>query len=170
MEGKYGDFDAIGIDAGIVLIIVILIQLVLIFFLVKQSMKLARLTNKYKMFMRGKDAISLEKAFEKKFEEVDAMTEAVKYQADEIYKLKEIQKMTLNKTAIVKYDAFHEMGGELSFAITMLDENNTGWILNIMHSRQGCYAYVKDIVKGESTIQLAEEERESLEKAIFQEK
>ena len=51
--------------AGIVLIIVILIQLVLIFFLVKQSMKLARLTNKYKMFMRGKDAISLEKAFEK---------------------------------------------------------------------------------------------------------
>ena len=165
-----GIFDAIGIDAGIVLIIVILIQLVLIFFLVKQSMKLARLTNKYKMFMRGKDAISLEKAFEKKFEEVDAMTEAVKYQADEIYKLKEIQKMTLNKTAIVKYDAFHEMGGELSFAITMLDENNTGWILNKMHSRQGCYAYVKDIVKGESTIQLAEEERESLEKAIFQEK
>ena len=70
-----GIFDAIGIDAGIVLIIVILIQLVLIFFLIKQSMKLARLTNKYKMFMRGKDAISLEKAFEKKFEEVDAMTE-----------------------------------------------------------------------------------------------
>ena len=105
-----GIFDAIGIDAGIVLIIVILIQLVLIFFLVKQSMKLARLTNKYKMFMRGKDAISLEKAFEKKFEEVDAMTEAVKYQADEIYKLKEIQKMTLNKTAIVKYDAFISEG------------------------------------------------------------
>ena len=50
-----GIFDAIGIDAGIVLIIVILIQLVLIFFLVKQSMKLARLTNKYKMFMRGKE-------------------------------------------------------------------------------------------------------------------
>ena len=40
-----GIFDAIGIDAGIVLIIVILIQLVLIFFLVKESMKLVRLTN-----------------------------------------------------------------------------------------------------------------------------
>ena len=115
-----GIFDAIGIDAGIVLIIVILIQLVLIFFLVKQSMKLARLANKYKMFMRGKDAISLEKAFEKKFEEVDAMTEAVKYQADEIYKLKEIQKMTLNKTAIVKYDAFKDVGGKLSFALARL--------------------------------------------------
>ena len=60
-----GIFDAIGIDAGIVLILVILIQLLLIIFLVKQSMKLARLSNKYKMFMRGKDAMSLEKAFEK---------------------------------------------------------------------------------------------------------
>ena len=142
-----GIFDAIGIDAGIVLIIVILIQLVLIFFLVKQSMKLARLTNKYKMFMRGKDAISLEKAFEKKFEEVDAMTEAVKYQADEIYKLKEIQKMTLNKTAIVKYDAFKDVGGKLSFALAMLDKENSGFVLNAIHSREGCYTYVKEIVK-----------------------
>ena len=142
-----GIFDAIGIDAGIVLIIVILIQLVLIFFLVKQSMKLARLTNKYKMFMRGKDAISLEKAFEKKFEEVDAMTEAVKYQADEIYKLKEIQKMTLNKTAIVKYDAFKDVGGKLSFALAMLDKENSGFVLNAIHSREGSYTYVKEIVK-----------------------
>ena len=35
---------------------------------------------------------------------------------------------TFQKIGVVKYDAFHEMGGELSFAITMLDENNTGWI------------------------------------------
>ena len=120
-----GIFDAIGIDAGIVLILVILIQLLLIIFLVKQSMKLARLSNKYKMFMRGKDAMSLEKAFEKKFEEVDSLTDTVKYQSDEIYKLKEIQKMTLNKTAIVKYDAFKDVGGKLSFALAMLDGNPT---------------------------------------------
>ena len=155
-----GIFDAIGIDAGIVLIIVILIQLVLIFFLVKQSMKLARLTNKYKMFMRGKDAISLEKAFEKKFEEVDAMTEAVKYQADEIYKLKEIQKMTLNKTA------FKDVGGKLSFALAMLDKENSGFVLNAIHSREGCYTYVKEIVKGESYIVLGEEEKEALRQAV----
>ena len=161
-----GIFDAIGIDAGIVLIIVILIQLVLIFFLVKQSMKLARLTNKYKMFMRGKDAISLEKAFEKKFEEVDAMTEAVKYQADEIYKLKEIQKMTLNKTAIVKYDAFKDVGGKLSFALALLDNRNNGFLINAMHSREGCYTYVKEIINGESYINLGEEEKKALNKAI----
>ena len=60
-------FDAVGIDAGIVLILVILIQLLIIIFMVKISMKMSRLMNKYKMFMRGKDAMSIEKAFEKKF-------------------------------------------------------------------------------------------------------
>ena len=159
-----GIFDAIGIDAGIVLILVILIQLLLIIFLVKQSMKLARLSNKYKMFMRGKDAMSLEKAFEKKFE--DSLTDTVKYQSDEIYKLKEIQKMTLNKTAIVKYDAFKDVGGKLSFALAMLDKENSGFVLNAIHSREGCYTYVKEIVKGESYIVLGEEEKEALRQAV----
>ena len=157
-----GIFDAIGIDAGIVLILVILIQLLLIIFLVKQSMKLARLSNKYKMFMRGKDAMSLEKAFE----EVDSLTDTVKYQSDEIYKLKEIQKMTLNKTAIVKYDAFKDVGGKLSFALAMLDKENSGFVLNAIHSREGCYTYVKEIVKGESYIVLGEEEKEALRQAV----
>lgn len=64
---------------------------------------------------------------------------------------------------------FHEMGGNLSFALTMLDENDNGWILNAMHSREGCYTYIKEVVKGQSYIELAEEESESLERAIFQE-
>ena len=38
-----------------------------------------------------------------------------------------------------------------------------------MHSREGCYNYIKEIVKGESYIELSEEEAESLDKAIFQE-
>ena len=78
-------------------------------------------------------------------------------------------KQTYQKTALVRYDAFHEMGGNLSFALTMLDEENSGWIFNAMHSRGGCYTYIKEIVKGESYIELAEEEKESLERAIFQE-
>ena len=60
------------------------------------------------------------------------------------------------------------MGGKLSFALAMLDNNNTGWILNAMHSREGCYTYVKEIVKGESYVELAEEEAEALDKAIFE--
>ena len=58
---------------------------------------------------------------------------------EEIRKLKEIQNVTLNKTAIVKYDAFKEMGGKLSFALAMLDQENNGFVMNAIHSREGCY-------------------------------
>ena len=61
------------------------------------------------------------------------------------------------------------MGGKLSFAIAMLDNRDNGWIINAMHSREGCYTYVKEIVKGESYVELSEEEAEALDKAIFQE-
>ena len=61
------------------------------------------------------------------------------------------------------------MGGNLSFVLTMLDEENNGWIFNAMHSREGCYTYIKEVVKGESYIELAEEEKECLERAIYQE-
>lgn len=159
-------FESIGIDTGIVLILIILIQLMIILYMIKISMKMSRFLNKYKMFMRGKDAMSLEKAFEKRFEDVDSLTDAVKYQSEEIYKVKEIQKMTLNKTAIVKYDAFKDVGGKLSFALAMLDKENNGFVMNAIHSREGCYTYIKEIVKGESYIVLGEEEKEALRQAV----
>ena len=65
--------------------------------------------------------------------------------------------------------AICEMGGKLSFALTMLDNDNNGWILNSMHSRDGCYTYIKEIVRGESYIELSEEEAESLDQAVYQE-
>ena len=162
-------FSKVGIDLGVVVLLLIVLIIVMMIMTVSMSLRLSRLNQKYRSFMKGKDAQSLEKLFHQRFKEIDKLNKQNELTKKNLADLKKIQGMTLNKYGIVKYDAFHEMGGELSFAITMLDENNTGWILNIMHSRQGCYAYVKDIVKGESTIQLAEEERESLEKAIFQE-
>ena len=168
MESKI--LNALGIDPAFIFLFMLILFVVLFILYVNVTMKYNRLKNSYATFMKGKDGKSLEQSLKDKFEEAEAVLKFTKQNRTEIRELNRKLETNYQKVGIVKYDAFHEMGGELSFAITMLDENNTGWILNIMHSRQGCYAYVKDIVKGESTIQLAEEERESLEKAIFQEK
>ena len=68
---------------------------------------------------------------------------------------------------IVKYDAFPDVGGRLSFALAMLDEENSGFVLNAIHSREGCYTYIKEIVKGESYVELSDEEAAALDKAIY---
>lgn len=66
----------------------------------------------------------------------------------------------------MKYDAFEDMGGKLSFVLAMLDKNNTGFLLNAIHSRENCFLYIKEIVNGESYVMLSEEEVEALKRAV----
>lgn len=159
-------FDAIGIDPGIIIIFVLGVLLVVLFYMVKLSMKISRFMKKYKMFMRGMDGASLERAFAARFNQMDILEESSKNHMEEIRSIKEVQDITLNKVAIVKYDAFKEMGGKLSFALAMLDKENNGFVMNAIHSREGCYTYIKEIVKGESYIVLGEEEKEALRQAV----
>ena len=57
------------------------------------------------------------------------------------------------------------MGGKLSFSLALLNEMNDGFVLNAVHSREGCYTYIKEIVAGNSIIALADEEQEALDMA-----
>ena len=158
--------DSLGFDPGIILIDMMAIMVFVLIYMVRLSMKLTRFLKRYRIFMRGKDAVSLEKAFTQKFLEVDKLMEINKIQANEISRIKDILSRTTNKIGIVKYDAFPDVGGKLSFALAMLDESNTGFVLNAIHSREGCYTYIKEIVKGESYIVLGQEEKDALRQAV----
>ena len=48
----------------------------------------------------------------------------------------------------------------------MLDMRNNGFIINAMHTREGCYTYIKEIIDGNSVIVLSEEEQEALKRAM----
>ena len=158
--------NSLGLDPGIILVLLMILMVFVLLYLVRVSMKLTRFLKRYRIFMRGKDAVSLEKAFAQKFLEVDKLMELSKNQALEIGRIKDVLTRTTNKIGIVKYDAFPDVGGKLSFALAMLDESNSGFVLNAIHSREGCYTYVKEIVKGESYIVLGQEEKDALRQAV----
>ncbi len=161
-----GILNSLGFDPGIIIILMMALMVFVLIYMVRVSMKLTRFLKRYRIFMRGKDAVSLEKAFTQKFLEMDRLIEVSKIQANEIAKIKDILSRTTNKIGIVKYDAFPDVGGKLSFALAMLDESNSGFVLNAIHSREGCYTYVKEIVKGESYIVLGQEEKDALRQAV----
>ena len=69
------------------------------------------------------------------------------------------------KCGIVKYDAFDQMGGQLSYAIALLDQKDNGFIINSVHSTDGSYTYAKEIKNGNCDISLGKEEEEALNKA-----
>ena len=102
----------------------------------------------------------------KRFEDIDKLLVNDKDKEKKINQIFENLQIAVQKVGIVKYDAFNEMGGKLSFALVMLDKNNTGYVINAMHSREGCYTYIKEIIKGESYIPLGNEEKEALEMAM----
>lgn len=128
--------------------------------------KVSKLKKRYKTFMDGEDGKSLEKMLLEKIGEIDNLKVSDEKNKADIAKINETLLLTLKKVGIVKYDAFNEMGGKLSFAVALLNEKNDGFIINAMHSREGCYTYIKEVIKGESYIVLGEEEKQALNEAI----
>ena len=159
-------FDKIGIDLGILVLMLMVLVLVLIVIVLNLSLGLHRLQRKYSMFMKGSDGQSLERVFAQKIKEVDRLSAS---NDDNYMKIQSLQKKmdkALTKYGIVKYNAFDDVGGKLSFALAMLDKNNTGFILNAIHSRDNCFFYIKEIVNGESYILLSSEEMDALRQAV----
>lgn len=159
-------FDKIGIDLGILVMMLMVLVLILIVIILNTSLEIHRLSRKYSSFMRDSDGQSLERAFAQKFKEVDRLSMATERNYENLQKIEKQIGKTLTKYGIVKYDAFDDVGGKLSFALTLLDEKNTGFILNAIHSRDNCFLYIKEIVRGESYILLSSEEMDSLRQAV----
>lgn len=162
MEGIFGKM---GIDPGIIIIIMLIAMLVLILIDLALYSKVRDVTRKYTIFMRGEDGKSLEKTIEKRFQDVGTVVRAQTTQSYRMQFDEAVMNRSLTKYGIIKYDAFDDVGGKLSFALAMLDKNDSGFVLNAIHSKESCYLYLKEVVKGESYVMLSREEIEALRAA-----
>ena len=145
-------------------IIIGLIAAILILFIlyIINVVQMSKLKKRYRIFMEGKNAKTLEDTIIKRLDQVDMLLEANSENEKNIKKLFVNMKHTFQKSGLVKYDAFNELGGKLSFSLALLNETDDGYMLNVVHNRNGCYIYTKEIVKGNSVIMLTEEESEAL--------
>lgn len=143
-----------------VLTLILLVTTIICMFRIK------RLYRKYDIFMRGKDAESLEDIIFAMIDDMKKLKSEDRANKDAIRTLSRNVKGSYQKFGMVKYNAFKGMGGNLSFAYAMLDSNNTGFVLNSVHSREGCYLYIKMVEKGETDVLLGSEEKEALEQAL----
>ncbi len=142
----------------------LLIMMIVLFIVI--IIKYNKLKKGYDNFMSGKNAKSLE-------EDIAALFEDNKFIKDEYESnrklLKEISKIQENcfqKMGLVKYDAFNQMGGSLSFSLCILNDKNDGYIVNSVHSSEGCYVYTKEIRNGLCDLSLGEEEEKALKMAM----
>ena len=165
-------FDSLGlsgIDIGIILLILLILTIVSLVLMSIFIVKEEKLRKRYQIFMGGKDAKSLEESIGDLFLENRTIKEKLIANRKDIKAIYRQLTKVFQKVGLVKYDAYQQMGGMLSFALVLLDEDYNGFILNSIHSAEGCYMYTKVITEGVCEVELGKEEKEALEQAMSQE-
>lgn len=162
-------FEQFGIDIGYFCIgitgLIVLLLLLFFIILIRQN----SMIKKYKNFMKGdKNVKTMEQLIESRLGEIESLEMKNEALVKKIMEIEDILLGAYQKMAIIKYDAFREMGGNLSFVLALLDRNNNGFLLNSVHSRDACYTYMKEIVKGSAKVELSEEEKQALQDAVSQ--
>lgn len=155
-----------GIDYTYMIIGLAIITVILMITVVVCIVKINKLYRGYDNFMRGRDAESLEGFIVGLSEDVRKLQNEDKGYKETIRSINRNLRASYQKFGLVRYNAFKGMGGNLSFAMAMLDYTNSGFVLNSVHSREGCYLYLKRVDMGQTDTLLGNEEKEALEQAL----
>ena len=155
-----------GIPSDIFILGLAALEIILIILMIVNGVRMAKLKKSYRAFMEGKDGHSLEDILLKRFQQMEDVLSSEEENKAKIQMVLDHLDHTYQKVGLVKYNAFNEMGGKLSFSLALLNRKNDGFILNAMHSREGCFTYIKEIIDGNSIIMLADEEKEALDMAL----
>lgn len=150
---------------GLAVIIFILLILYII-----SVVKLSKIRKDYKEFMtRLGNGSNIEEMLKQYIQTVDKVEEENKNLTKYCEKLDKEKEKCLQKIGMVRYNAFRDTGSDLSFTLAVLDENNSGVVLNGIYSREASNIYAKSVENGKSQYTLSEEEKEAIEKAINKE-
>ncbi len=107
----------------------------------------------------------LDEILDKLLEKDDQLFKELNLVKEELKKQKELSKFYFQKLGLIRFNPF-DRGVEQSFLIALLNDQNSGFILNFIQTKDGLRVYTKTINKGKSEeYQLTDEEKKAIEKA-----
>lgn len=153
-------------NLAIILIAMTILLVLLIILSIVTLVKLNSTKKRYKMLVNGATGEDLENIIA---DNIAQMNELVvkNNKIDEDYAaMRNLFEKSLQKIAVYRFSAFHDMGGDMSYAVAMLDHNNNGVIFSSIFGRQESCTYVKPVENGISKYPLSEEENKVLQEAM----
>jgi len=131
-----------------------------------QGAKIKNIQNKYHKIVRGMDNIDIEQLLIKTDNDINEINQHIVEIEKNIGNLDTRLGFCISKVGFIRYNAFDNVGSELSFSIALLDEFQNGFIVTNIYAREFTHSYSKEIKNGESKTQLSAEEILALERAI----
>lgn len=130
------------------------------------SRRLDNLTKKYEFFMQDSDGKSVETKLREDVSQLKHLNDSLDLLHATQRDVLSVQNQCLRKIGFVKYNAFDNIGNNLSFAFSLLDSNGNGFCLSSVYGRNESRIFAKPIVDGKCLYSMSEEEKESLEHAL----
>lgn len=130
------------------------------------AFKLARLRRAYTHAVDGASGESLFEAMQRQSAEVGQLRADLETIHGNTEHLREVLRGTVSRVGVVRYDAFEDMGGALSFSAALLDERADGVVFSAINGRTETRTYAKPIDGGNSEYNLSPEEIAAVDAAL----
>ena len=127
-------------------------------------LRLSRMRRRFAVLWAGgeTDVASLAADQERRLRTLSDQVETVR---EDVHGLHRDLRQSLRNVAVVRYDAFGDMGGRLSFSCAVVDDEGDGLVISSIHARGESRTYAKGIVGGSSEVTLTPEEQQALRAA-----
>lgn len=153
-------------NVEIILFLLVGMVLLLIFAIVAQE-RISKIRTKYNAMVRGVEGLNVEELLIRRGEEIDDMNINMNNFKNTIKEIEIKLAFAVQKVGFVRYDAFAEMGNELSFSIALLDSFKNGFVLTSIYGREHTTSYAKPLKFGKSIYPLSVEEIQAVDRAIM---
>ncbi|MGE5615054.1 MAG: DUF4446 family protein [Bacillota bacterium] len=147
----------------VILIINFLIILILLIMNLSNRKKIRKLTSKYNKFMNGLSGASMEDLLIDCINKVNDVINKNKEIEYELNAVKRNMLYCIQKVGVIRYNAFDNVGSDLSFSIALLDNNDDGVVISSLYSREASSTYAKPIKGGKSKYPLSAEEIKAID-------
>ncbi|MGZ0050035.1 DUF4446 family protein [Brevibacillus gelatini] len=153
-------------NAAILLLGAIALTLILLFAVILQSVRISRMRKSLNRLMTGTGGANLEEGLHRLLNQVD---EVKKLQSDQQFTMNRLSQRIAaqcGRVGIIRYNAFGDVGSDLSFSLAILDDAQNGVVITSIFGREESRVYAKPIEAGSSTYHLSEEEQAAIKKAM----
>lgn len=131
------------------------------------EIRISRIRKKYNEFVMGVKGVNVEELLIRTGEDLKNIRIDMNVIEKDIENLETKLAFAIQKVGFVRYNAFAEMGSELSFSIALLDKFNNGFVLTSIYGREHTTSYGKPIKFGKSVYPLSVEEMQAIDRAII---
>lgn len=151
-------------NAGLFILLTLLFSLVTLgisLFLVWQNHKN---NQRLKILFTGKTGKDLEKIIIDNNVKIKNFDKEIQELFNISNQINNLAQKGLHKFSVIRFNPFKDLGGDQSFVVTLLNNDNDGLVISSMHTREGTRVYSKPLLSGDSEkYELTEEEKQAIQ-------